>query len=157
MLDSRLHLLAMRSILNRLRLMGHLFIAANRGLCPENMQVVLFNWWTCGLRRCRGIVRFVQFRYMRCTLESSSPNLNFHHPTCGGAPIPHAPQFSVNIILASDGGMRVDTVPKEREAMSTGTYRPGFCYADGVLPAGKYTVVVSTYKAGKVRRTADMS
>lgn len=49
--------------------------------------------------------------------------------------------------------MRVSTVSTEREAMSSGSYRPGFCYADEVLPAGTYTMIISTYKPGKVRNT----
>lgn len=48
--------------------------------------------------------------------------------------------------------MRVNTIPTEREAMSSGSYRPGFCYAEAVLPAGTYTMVISTYKPGKVQK-----
>lgn len=36
--------------------------------------------------------------------------------------------------------------------MSSGSYRPGFCYAEAVLPAGTYTMVISTYKPGKVQK-----
>lgn len=52
--------------------------------------------------------------------------------------------------MVSDGGMRVDTVSKDREAMTTGSYRPGFCYAEGILSAGTYTIIVSTFKPGQV-------
>lgn len=61
-------------------------------------------------------------------------------------------QYQVNITVISDGGTRIDIFPREREALSTGSYRPGFCYVEGVLSAGSYTVVVSTYQPGQVRR-----
>lgn len=48
--------------------------------------------------------------------------------------------------------MRIDTVTKDRQALTTGMYRSGFCYAEGVLPAGTYTIIVSTYKPGQVLR-----
>lgn len=60
-------------------------------------------------------------------------------------------QYQVNVTVVAEGGMRVDTVPQEREAMTTGVYRPGFCYAEGILSAGTYTIIVSTYKPGQVR------
>lgn len=52
--------------------------------------------------------------------------------------------------------MRVNTIPTEREAMTSGSYRPGFCYAEDVLPAGTYTMVVSTYTPGKVQKAENM-
>lgn len=60
-------------------------------------------------------------------------------------------QYQVNVTVVAEGGMRVDTVPQEREAITTGAYRPGFCYAEGILSAGTYTIIVSTYKPGQVR------
>ena len=63
------------------------------------------------------------------------------------------PQYKVNITIVSEGGMRVNSIPAEREVMSSGSYRPGFCYAEDVLPAGTYTMVISTYKPDKVRKT----
>lgn len=60
-------------------------------------------------------------------------------------------QYSVNIIVASNGGMRIDTVTRDREALTTGSYRPGFCYAEGILPAGTYTIIASTFKPEQVR------
>lgn len=59
-------------------------------------------------------------------------------------------QYQINATAVSDGGMRVDSVSSEREAMSSGSYRPGFCYCEGILPAGTYTIIVSTYKPGQV-------
>eukprot|EP00904_Undaria_pinnatifida_P013645 jgi/Undpi1/9410/HiC_scaffold_27.g11867.m1 len=58
--------------------------------------------------------------------------------------------YKVNITIVSEGGMRVNSIPAEREVMSSGSYRPGFCYAEDVLPAGTYTMVISTYKPDKV-------
>ncbi|CAM9614233.1 unnamed protein product [Discosporangium mesarthrocarpum] len=55
--------------------------------------------------------------------------------------------YPINITLLSRGGHRVDTVGEERTALSSGAYRQGFCYLEGELPAGAYTIVVSTYKA----------
>ncbi|CAM9123159.1 unnamed protein product [Laminaria digitata] len=59
-------------------------------------------------------------------------------------------EYKVNITMVSEGGMRVNSVPTEREAMTSGSYRSGFCYAEEVLPAGTYTMVISTYIPGKV-------
>ncbi|CAN0472653.1 unnamed protein product, partial [Hapterophycus canaliculatus] len=60
-------------------------------------------------------------------------------------------QYQINALVVSEGGMRVDSVSTEREAMTTGSYREGFCYAEGVLSAGTYTIIVSTYKPGQVQ------
>ncbi|CAM9123398.1 unnamed protein product [Ectocarpus sp. 12 AP-2014] len=58
--------------------------------------------------------------------------------------------FQINATVVSQGGMRIDSVSSEREVMTTGSYRQGFCYAEGILPAGTYTVIFSTYKPGQV-------
>ncbi|CAN0358549.1 unnamed protein product, partial [Ectocarpus fasciculatus] len=58
--------------------------------------------------------------------------------------------FQINATVVSEGGMRIDSVSSEREVMTTGSYRQGFCYAENVLPAGTYTVIFSTYKPGQV-------
>ena len=65
--------------------------------------------------------------------------------------VPSSVQYQVNISVISEGGSRVDIFTREREAMTTGSYRPGFCYVEGFLSAGTYTIVVSTYKPGQVR------
>lgn len=59
-------------------------------------------------------------------------------------------QYQINATVVSDGGMRVDSVPSEREAMTSGSYRQGFCYCEGVLSAGTYTIIISTFKPGQV-------
>ncbi|CAM9283760.1 unnamed protein product, partial [Scytosiphon promiscuus] len=57
--------------------------------------------------------------------------------------------YQINATVVSEGGMRIDSVSSEREAMTTGSYREGFCYAEGLLSAGTYTIIVSTYKPGQ--------
>ena len=59
-------------------------------------------------------------------------------------------QYQINATVVSEGGTRVDSVPSEREALTSGAYRQGFCYCEGILPAGTYTVIISTYKPGQV-------
>eukprot|EP00752_Nemacystus_decipiens_P002304 g2180.t1 len=62
--------------------------------------------------------------------------------------------YQINATVVSEGGMRVDMVPSEREVMTSGSYRQGFCYCEGVLPAGTYTIIFSTYRPGQVGKFA---
>ncbi|CAM9363264.1 unnamed protein product [Choristocarpus tenellus] len=55
--------------------------------------------------------------------------------------------YPVNISVLEEGGRRVDTIIQEKEVLTSGAYRQGFCYIEGYLQAGRYTVVVSTFKA----------
>jgi calpain-7 len=75
------------------------------------------------------------------------------HNTAAGAMLHiqlQAPKdYNINVSLVSgSNGARIDTVTKENELLTSGSYRRGFCYvvSKNPIPPGVYTLVVSTYK-----------
>jgi len=61
-------------------------------------------------------------------------------------------EYSINLALItrSSPGQRVDSVAQGEEVLGSGSYRPGFCFAAGVVNAGLYTLVCSTYKPNQL-------
>ncbi|KAG5189782.1 hypothetical protein JKP88DRAFT_197520 [Tribonema minus] len=60
-------------------------------------------------------------------------------------------EYAINLTVVRSSGERVDSVPVEKEVLTSEAYRPGFCFAASPtpLPAGTYTVIVSTYEGGQ--------
>eukprot|EP00511_Aplanochytrium_stocchinoi_P010873 CAMPEP_0204867552 /NCGR_PEP_ID=MMETSP1348-20121228/23207_1 /ASSEMBLY_ACC=CAM_ASM_000700 /TAXON_ID=215587 /ORGANISM="Aplanochytrium stocchinoi, Strain GSBS06" /LENGTH=83 /DNA_ID=CAMNT_0052020047 /DNA_START=462 /DNA_END=713 /DNA_ORIENTATION=+ len=58
--------------------------------------------------------------------------------------------FSVNIRVFKGGNCINSLLDLKTEIASSGDYRPGFCYVEmDNLPAGKYTVLASTFEPGQ--------
>ncbi|CBN78088.1 conserved unknown protein [Ectocarpus siliculosus] len=109
---------------------------------PEHEQTVLGAWDQSSAGGALGTPFF--YTNPQYALVLTQPETKVHVEV-------RAPKdFQINATVVSQGGMRVDSVSNEREAMATGSYRMGFCYAGGILPAGTYTVIFSTYKPGQV-------
>ncbi|CAM9119736.1 unnamed protein product [Ectocarpus sp. 12 AP-2014] len=109
---------------------------------PEHEHTVLGSWD----QNSAGGALGTQFFYTnpQCALVLTQPETKIHIEV-------RAPKdLQINATVVSKGGMRIDSVSSEREAMATGSYRQDFYYAEGILPAGTYTVIFSTYKAGQV-------
>lgn len=57
----------------------------------------------------------------------------------------------IQLVRGPKGGKRLDSIMSGEEAMSSGDYRSGFCYAEAdALEPGVYTLVASTFKPGQV-------
>jgi calpain-7 len=53
---------------------------------------------------------------------------------------------SISVVRSAGGGAgRVDALLEGEEVLTSGDYRPGFCCAEGVLPEGAYTLVLSAF------------
>ncbi|CAM9120690.1 unnamed protein product [Phaeothamnion confervicola] len=120
---------------------------------PEHTLTLASSWDACNAGGGLGLPGF--YKNPQFALGLATPNQRLHIEVAAPKDI------NINVTLVRNGGARVEAVPvcqaagplEEEAALSSGSYRPGFCYVavepPAGLEAGTYTIVVSTYKAGE--------